>query len=179
MVTGTVWYFIWTFCILSSCIWSPLPYETLCKFSAVYLHVFHVYAHLYSIKLYMNLMQFIFMDMGMVTITLSNFIWTFHILSWFMGHLYPIKLYMNLLRFIFMYMFPVTLWNFIWNFRILSLYIWSPLPCETIYEPFAFSLHVGHRYPIKLYLSLPHFIFMYMVTVTLWNCIWIFHILSL
>ena len=67
---------LWIFSILSSCIWSPLPYETLYELYAVYLHV---NGHLYPMKLYLNLPRFIFSYM--VTFTLWNFIRTFRSLS--------------------------------------------------------------------------------------------------
>ena len=40
--------------------------------------------------------------------------------------------------------------------------------CKTLYEPYEVYLHgYGHLYPIKLYMNLAHFIFMYIVTFTL------------
>ena len=136
MVTSTLWNCMWTFRSLSSCIWSPLPNETLYEPSTYYLRTY--------------------------------------------SHLYPINLYIKLWHFIFINMVTFTLWNFIWTFLILSSWIWSPLSYETLYEPSAFYLYVYvHRYPMKFYISLPRFNFMYLFTVTLWNLVWTFRILSL
>ena len=155
VVTSTLWNYISTFCILSWCIGSPLPYETLCDSSAVCLYVS---GHLYPIRFYMNLMQSIF---------------------YVYGHFFLTKLYMKLMHFIFIWMVTVTLWNYTWTFNILSSYIWSPVRYETLCEPSPVYLHAyGLLYAMKLYMNDPHLIFIYIVTCPLWNFIWNFGILS-
>ena len=198
MVIFTLWNFLWIFSILSLCESSPLPYEAIYESSAFYLNV---YGHLYLIKIFMKLWCFILIYM--VTFTLWNFMWIFYILSscicsplpdetlyelfafylYLYVHLYLVKLYMNLPYFIFMSMVTITIWNIIWTFRILSSHICPPVPYvslyetlafigspllrETLYEPSAFYLHVySHGYHMKLHMNLLHFIFMYMMTFT-------------
>ena len=90
------------------------------------------------------------------------------------------KFFMNLPHYIFMYLVTFALWNFMLTFCILFPCIWSPLPYKTLHEPFAVYLHQYRHlylYPIKLYRNLPHFIFMYIFTVTLSNVISPFRIL--
>ena len=226
MLTVTLWNYIWTFHILSLCIWSSLPYETLYELSVFYLHIhgplhpikfiwnfgifylcissplpdetwydpstflLHVSGHLCPMKLYINLPHFLLMYM--VTFTLWNILWTFGSLSFCIwsplpyetlcelstvylqvyGLLYPVELYMNLPNFILMYMVMGTIWNFIWTFFSFSSCIWSPLPYETFDKPSAVYVYVGvHVYPMKLYMNLPHFISIYIVTFSLQNFI--------
>ena len=128
-------------------------------------------------KLYLNLPHFVFMYM--VIFALWNFIWTFCVLSSYTWSPSPYKVYIKLWHFLFMYIVSFTWWNLIWSFYFSSSCEWSSLPHETIYKPSAFCLNVyGHLYPMKHFMNLRQFIFLYMVSFTLWNFMWTFHSLS-